>query len=152
MSSLARITTVALGVLFVYTFVPQRQLVRASAESTDGWRIRVLPNTTAPRIEWQFGTTPMGIIGKTTSKSPRSPELPPSVRRSMQLHLKIWPEPRQARVSFCLFWNQQGAAMVEVTEPTDRLFNERVRDTRCLAEENAPSRTLFSAPSSPDLS
>ena len=69
MASLARVAAVALGALFALTVVPQRQLVNASAEVTDGWWIRVLPKTTATRIEWRFGATPMGSTGKATSKA-----------------------------------------------------------------------------------
>ena len=146
MASLARVAAVALGALFALAVVGQPQLINASAKVTDGWWIRVLPATTATRVEWQFGTTPMGLTGKKTSKALDAPELPKSIRRSMLLHLQIAPTPREALVSFCLFWKEQGAAMVEVTEPTDRLFNDRVRDPRCVSDGNAQSRLQLLAP------
>ena len=145
MAPLARVAAVALGALFALA-VPQRQLVNASAKVTDGWWIRVLPTTTATGIEWRFGATPMGLTGTTTPKAHGDPQLPKSVRRSTLLHLQIRPTPRDALVSFCLFWNEHGAAMVEVTEPTDRLFNDSNRNSRCVPDGNAQSRLQLLAP------
>jgi hypothetical protein len=112
-------TLLILGFSAVVAAQGSRTPVLTAAAQKAGWWMRVNPNSQATRIYWRFGTTVSNLsapISWVRGQSPEAVDVPAEQRTLDRMHVAVLGMPPKAPVSFCLFFQDHGVALVEFTQ------------------------------------
>jgi hypothetical protein len=92
--------------------------ITAAAEKT-GWWIRINPANHATHVYWRFGAATAQLSAPVTwiqGQSPQDVDVPAEQRTLEQMHVAALGMPPASPVSFCLFFQDRGVALVEFTQ------------------------------------
>jgi hypothetical protein len=113
---------------------PRLNAEQRTAPTENGWWIRINTAVTrATEIAWQFGTTSNALIASDTWRSGFGSDivLADPLRLENFIHIRAASQPAEAPASFCVFWQQQGVALVEFAGTADRQLHISMNEPRC---------------------
>ena len=130
-------TTLNLALVLGMTLLaapPRLDADQRTAPTENGWWIRI--NTTATKasaIAWQFGTIPNDLTAQDSWRPgmDRDIVLTDRLRLENSIYMRATSLPADATVSFCIFWQVQGVALVEFAGTADRQLHISMHEPRC---------------------
>jgi hypothetical protein len=100
-----------------------------------GWWVRINPANQATRVYWRFGAASNQLGAPMTwvqGASPEALDAPPDQRVIGRVHIAALGMSPAAPVSFCLFFQDRGVALVEFTQETTLEVDQAQSDDRCV--------------------
>jgi hypothetical protein len=134
--------TKRLFLLIVGVFALWAVAVAVQAQSTinvpaqkEGWWIRLNPTNQAPRVYWRFGPTAKRIgapIMWVRGTSPEAVDVPVAERTQERIYMAALGMPPAAPVSFCVFFQEHGVALIEFTQETTAELDRNQNAPECV--------------------
>jgi hypothetical protein len=111
-----------------------RPAAAAQAPQKDGWWIRVNAQTVAPNLFWRFGT--QGRLGTpinwTRGRNPEELDVPAAQRHAEAIDIAALSLPVDQLASFCVFFGDQGVALLEFMREKNVTIDRTMRAPECM--------------------
>ena len=131
----AVVAALSLGGAAHAQFGPAGPAAITAAAERSGWWIRINPQNQAPRVYWRFGAAPNQLSAPTMwlqGESPEAVDVPEAQRGLETIHLASIGMPPSAPVSFCVFFQDRGVALVEFTQEKTTQVNQGDTAAECM--------------------
>lgn len=109
--------------------------IPAEAATRDGWWIRLNPFNQADNVSWRFGVARSRLgtpLRWWRDEQPNEFDVPTAERGVKVLHLAAFGIPYKERVSFCVFYQDQGVALVEFAGEKALQVDQDQREPACV--------------------
>jgi hypothetical protein len=131
-ASLAAVLSVAPDVA---AQVERPNAVPAAPVTRSGWWIRVNPANQADNVSWRFGAARNKLSNPLRwwkNEQPNEFDVPDAHRAVKDLHLAAIGLPYKAQVSFCVFFADHGAKLVEFDGEETETVSQDQQDPACV--------------------
>jgi hypothetical protein len=106
-----------------------------AAAQREGWWIRLNPSNQATHVYWRFGDTAKTLGAPVTwaaGESPQAIDVPVAQRTLARLHIAALGLRPAAPVSFCVFFQEHGVALIEFTQETTAELDQAQNAPECV--------------------
>jgi hypothetical protein len=107
----------------------------AAPVTKEGWWIRVNPSNQATNISWRFGAQRNRLSNPLRwwkDEYPVEFDLPAAQRNLNTLHVATYGLPYKQTVSYCLFFRDHGAAVVEFSGEKVQAVEQTAQEAACV--------------------